>query len=50
MKYALNRSPDGQQKEWKQAISRSREVRGRNPQNAPETLDVRDSQDSKEGP
>jgi hypothetical protein len=40
-------SSEGQQKEWKQGTSRGR--RWGDPQNVPETWDVRDSQDSKRG-
>jgi hypothetical protein len=39
----------GQQKECKQATSGNRRLKGTPPKNAPETWEVRDSQDSKGG-
>jgi hypothetical protein len=41
-------SPEGQLKEWKQATSGNKRLRGV-PQNASETRDVRHSHDSKKG-
>ena len=42
-------SPEGQQKDCKQATSGNRRLGDPPPQNAPETWEVRDSQDSKGG-